>query len=239
MRQVIQAQNGRQWKRTVVSSFPLLAAALVPVSAMSAAVYASLQNVSESRAQSQACLSYAEANPDIACNQNKKSTLPKAVRSRGVHSKHLYACGPKQQGFSPPASGKVTKFKSLKAMIRCSESECRIFVSTHSNLSKLCPTRPLPVPAPNAPLPSISTNTWPLSSFPTVCSTTSTSYGPMSLHDDLFTFLSNKAGHCRQGTIVAAVRGTRAEDVISILMQIPEEDRLAVKEVTLGLSSSL
>ena len=41
-----------------------------------------------------------------------------------------------------------------------------------------------------------------------------------SLHEDLFTFLSNKAGHCRQGTIVAAVRGTRAEDVIGILMQM-------------------
>ncbi|MBQ0149930.1 MAG: hypothetical protein KBT08_04855 [Bacteroidales bacterium] len=41
-----------------------------------------------------------------------------------------------------------------------------------------------------------------------------------SLHDDLSTFLSNKAGHCRQGAIVAAVRGTRAEDVINVLMQI-------------------
>ena len=38
---------------------------------------------------------------------------------------------------------------------------------------------------------------------------------------------------------MAAVRGTRAEDVIGILMQIPEEDRLAVKEVTLDLSSSM
>lgn len=33
-----------------------------------------------------------------------------------------------------------------------------------------------------------------------------------SLQDDLFTFLSNKDGHCRQGTIIAAVRGTKAED---------------------------
>ena len=119
MRQVIQAQNGRQWKRTVVSSFPLRATAMIPLSSMSAAaaaighllrsmraarttcasgatvstqpsaspaatstVYASLQNVSESRVQSQACLSYAEANPDIACNHNNNSTLPKAVGHR-------------------------------------------------------------------------------------------------------------------------------------------------------------
>lgn len=37
-----------------------------------------------------------------------------------------------------------------------------------------------------------------------------------SLQDDLFTFLSNKDGHCKQGTIIAAVRGTKAEDVINI-----------------------
>lgn len=60
-----------------------------------------------------------------------------------------------------------------------------------------------------------------------------------SLHDDLFTFLSNKAGHCRRGSIVAAVRGTKAEDVVSVLTRIPEEDRLAVKEVTLDMSSSM
>lgn len=60
-----------------------------------------------------------------------------------------------------------------------------------------------------------------------------------SLHDDLYTFLSNKEGRCRQKTIVAAVRGTKAADVTAILMQIPEEDRLAVKEVTMDLSSSM
>ena len=60
-----------------------------------------------------------------------------------------------------------------------------------------------------------------------------------SLQDDLFTILSNKAGHGRQGTIIAMVRGTKAEDVIKVLMQIPEEDRLKVKEVTLDLSESM
>ena len=60
-----------------------------------------------------------------------------------------------------------------------------------------------------------------------------------SLHDDLFTFLSNKDGHCRQGTIVAAVRGTKVGDVLAVLMQIPEEERLKVKEVTMDLSESM
>jgi len=60
-----------------------------------------------------------------------------------------------------------------------------------------------------------------------------------SLQDDLFTILSSKAGHGRQGTIIAMVRGTKAEDVIKVLMQLPEEERLKVKEVTMDLSDSM
>lgn len=59
------------------------------------------------------------------------------------------------------------------------------------------------------------------------------------LQDDLFTFLTNKEGHCQQGTLIAAVRGTKAEDVLKILLQIPEEDRLRVKEITADLSESM
>ena len=60
-----------------------------------------------------------------------------------------------------------------------------------------------------------------------------------SLQDDLFTFLSNKEGHCKKGTIVAAVRGTKAQDVVAVLLKIPEEQRLKVKEVTMDLSESM
>ncbi len=35
------------------------------------------------------------------------------------------------------------------------------------------------------------------------------------------------------------VRGTKACEVIKVLMQIPEEDRLKVKEVTLDMSESM
>jgi Transposase and inactivated derivatives len=60
-----------------------------------------------------------------------------------------------------------------------------------------------------------------------------------SLQDDLFTILSNKDGHCKKGTIVAMVRGTRAEGVVEVLLKIPEEERLRVKEVTMDLSESM
>lgn len=60
-----------------------------------------------------------------------------------------------------------------------------------------------------------------------------------SLCDDLFTILSNKDGHGGKGTIVAMVRGTKASDVIKILTQLPEEQRLAVTEVTMDFSDSM
>lgn len=56
---------------------------------------------------------------------------------------------------------------------------------------------------------------------------------------DLFTFLSNKKGHGKKGTLIAVVRGTKASEVIAILMKISEEKRLAVKEVTMDYSDSM
>ena len=46
-----------------------------------------------------------------------------------------------------------------------------------------------------------------------------------SLHDDLYTILTNKDGHGRQGTVIAMVRGTKAEEVINVLLQLPLEER--------------
>lgn len=61
-----------------------------------------------------------------------------------------------------------------------------------------------------------------------------------SMHsNDLFTFLSNKDGHGKHGTLIAAVRGTKAEDVVRQLMQIPAAQRHAVKEVTMDFSDSM
>ena len=59
------------------------------------------------------------------------------------------------------------------------------------------------------------------------------------VHDDLLTFLTNKEGHCRHGSLIASVKGTKVGDVTGHLMRIPEEKRLAVKEVTMDFSDSM
>jgi transposase len=59
------------------------------------------------------------------------------------------------------------------------------------------------------------------------------------LHHDLFTFLSNKDGHCKKGTLIAAVKGTTVADVTKHLDRIPGEKRQKVKEVTMDFSDSM
>uniref|UniRef100_A0AB33JPL9 Transposase IS204/IS1001/IS1096/IS1165 DDE domain-containing protein n=5 Tax=unclassified Prevotella TaxID=2638335 RepID=A0AB33JPL9_9BACT len=59
------------------------------------------------------------------------------------------------------------------------------------------------------------------------------------LHKDLMTFLTNKDGHGKRHTLIAAVRGTRASDVVKVLMQIPQEQREQVEEVTMDFSDSM
>lgn len=56
---------------------------------------------------------------------------------------------------------------------------------------------------------------------------------------EVYTFLTNKAGKGGRGTLVAVVRGTKAEDVIRILEKIDLFKRKTVKEITLDLSSSM
>lgn len=61
-----------------------------------------------------------------------------------------------------------------------------------------------------------------------------------SMHSkDLFTFLINKDGHGKKGTLVAAVRGTKAATVSEALKELPLEARLAVREVTMDFSDSM
>ena len=56
---------------------------------------------------------------------------------------------------------------------------------------------------------------------------------------ELYTFLTNKEGHGGPGTLVAVVRGTKAEDVIRVLELLDRTRRRQVKEVTLDLSPSM
>ena len=56
---------------------------------------------------------------------------------------------------------------------------------------------------------------------------------------ELYTILTNKAAKGRKGALVAMVKGTTSEKVISILNQIPRGKRNKVKEVTLDMAGSM
>lgn len=55
----------------------------------------------------------------------------------------------------------------------------------------------------------------------------------------LYTILSNKAAKGRKGSIVAIVKGTKAECVIKVLNKIPLDIRKMVKEVTLDMAPTM
>ena len=59
------------------------------------------------------------------------------------------------------------------------------------------------------------------------------------LHHDLYTFLINKDGHGKSGTLVGAVKGTTVKEVSKQLLKLPEKQRLAVKEITMDFSDSM
>lgn len=61
-----------------------------------------------------------------------------------------------------------------------------------------------------------------------------------SMHGkDLYTFLTNKEGHGGPNSLVAVVKGTTAKEVVARFLAIPEDKRLAVKEVTMDFSNSM
>jgi len=56
---------------------------------------------------------------------------------------------------------------------------------------------------------------------------------------ELYTILTNKDAKGKKGAIVAMVKGTKAEDVIKILQQIPLKQRRTVREVTLDMAGNM
>lgn len=56
---------------------------------------------------------------------------------------------------------------------------------------------------------------------------------------ELYTILTNKAAHGKNGALVAMIRGTRSKDVSAILAKIPEQDRQIVTEITLDMAESM
>lgn len=56
---------------------------------------------------------------------------------------------------------------------------------------------------------------------------------------ELYTFLTNKSGRGRSGTLVACIKGTLSKDIIEVLEKISVEKRLKVKEVTLDMAKNM
>lgn len=56
---------------------------------------------------------------------------------------------------------------------------------------------------------------------------------------ELYTIIINKDRRGRKGSIVAVIKGTKAEDVIAVLMLIAADIRRQVKEITLDMAASM
>jgi transposase len=56
---------------------------------------------------------------------------------------------------------------------------------------------------------------------------------------ELYTFVTNKAGKGRAGTLVASIKGTLSKNIIETLLKLSEHKRLAVKEVTLDMAKNM
>lgn len=56
---------------------------------------------------------------------------------------------------------------------------------------------------------------------------------------ELYTIVTNKGAKGRKGAIVAMIKGTIAEDIISVLKKIPERLRKTVQEVTMDMAANM
>jgi transposase len=56
---------------------------------------------------------------------------------------------------------------------------------------------------------------------------------------EIYTFVTNKNGRGRKGTLVASIKGTKSQDIIEIISKIPLEKRKLVKEITLDMANNM
>jgi len=56
---------------------------------------------------------------------------------------------------------------------------------------------------------------------------------------ELYTFVTNKKGRGKKGTLVASIKGTLSKDISNTLELIPLEQRKMVKEVTLDMAKNM
>jgi transposase len=56
---------------------------------------------------------------------------------------------------------------------------------------------------------------------------------------ELYTFVTNKNGRGKKGTLVASIKGTLSKDIITVLEKLPLDARKRVKEVTLDMARNM
>ncbi len=56
---------------------------------------------------------------------------------------------------------------------------------------------------------------------------------------ELYTFVTNKAGHGKQGSLVAVINGTKSEKIYQVLSKLPESERCKVQEITLDMANNM
>jgi transposase len=56
---------------------------------------------------------------------------------------------------------------------------------------------------------------------------------------ELYTFVTNKNGRGKKGTLVASIKGAKSQDIITVLSKIPLEKRKMVKEITLDMANNM
>lgn len=56
---------------------------------------------------------------------------------------------------------------------------------------------------------------------------------------ELYTFITNKNGRGKKGSLVASIKGTLSKDIVSVLEKIPLAVRKTVKEVTLDMARNM
>jgi transposase len=56
---------------------------------------------------------------------------------------------------------------------------------------------------------------------------------------ELYTFVTNKIGRGKRGSLVASIKGTRSQDIIDTLERLPLESRKNVREITLDMAKNI
>jgi len=56
---------------------------------------------------------------------------------------------------------------------------------------------------------------------------------------ELYTFVTNKKGNGKKGTLVASIKGTLTKDIVSVLSKLPLELRKTVKELTMDMANNM